>query len=275
MTNDGPINNPTKTNEYPVLTERMRTATISDHEKSNQLVNLKLALVVTSPPLYGEAVWLFVPIFAKMEQILKESKHPELMKFQPLLNALCREPGLRKDVAYYLTSDRQQELEQVASQYQHSKNAWTEYLNRLDWIQANDPILMIAYVYHSYSGILAGGRILKRIVKKAMGLKKDRDDGVETFSLQDMNSKQMLTKLKHIINEEIYITEEEEIRVINEGRELFRLNDQLVNTIQATPAWKKASKQCFQWTVLSLVGASVVLASSLCWAILGKTTINR
>lgn len=244
--------------EAKILTDRMRNATKAEHEKSDKLVNLKLALVVTSPPLYGEALSLFVPIFAKIEGILKDSKHPQVCKLKPLLEKIKRTPGARADMTYYLTSERRQQLEES---WKENSGACSEYLKRLEWIEANDPVLIIAYVYHLYAGILAGGQIIKRMVQKAMGLKKLGQEGVEIFCLPDGTiAKLFMKEYKKIFNEELDLTEEEEARVMKEGNEVFRLNNVLVETIKGTEAWNNAAHKCFNWVVypVALIGIGLV-----------------
>lgn len=240
------------------LTERMRDATKAEHEKSDKIVNLKLALVVTSPSLYGEALSLFVPIFAKIEDILNDSKHPQVCKLKPLLEKIKRTPGARADMTYYLTSERRQQLEES---WNANSGACSEYLKHLEWIEANDPVLIIAYMYHLYAGVLAGGQIIKRIVKKAMGLKKSGEEGVEIFCLPDETiAKLFFKEYKKIFNEDLDLTEEEEVRIIKEGNEVFRLNNTLIETIKGTEAWAIAAQKCFNWvaypialTVIGLV----------------------
>lgn len=251
--------------EAKILTDRMRDATKAEHDKSNKLVNIKLALVVTSPPLYGEALSLFVPIFAKIEGILNDSKHPQICKLKPLLEKLQRTPGARADMTYYLTSERRQQLEES---WKANSGACSEYLQRLEWIEANDPVLIIAYVYHLYAGMLAGGQIIKRMVKKAMGLKKSGEKGVEIFCLPDgIIAKLFMAEWKKMLNEELDLKEEEEARVIKEGNEVFRLNDALIETIKGTEAWAKAAQKCFNWVAypVTLIFIGLVAYSGRCF----------
>ena len=96
------------------LTDEMRRASKDMHDTSDRLVNVKLGLVLTSPGLYGEALALFYPIFAKIEDIIELHKgHEQIGKIYPLLELMRRAPGFRKDMEYYLTSDRRTELDQM------------------------------------------------------------------------------------------------------------------------------------------------------------------
>ena len=181
------------------LTDEMRRASKDIHDTSDRLVNMKLGLVLTSPGLYGEALALFYPIFAKIEDIIELQKgHKQIGKIYPLLELMRRAPGFRKDMEYYLTSDRRAELDQMVQRGENS--VMEDFLQHLDRISKEDPVLILAYIYHEYAGILAGGQIIKRIVQKALGLSKDSDDGVQCFCMSD---KTIAPKINcHVADEE-------------------------------------------------------------------------
>ena len=127
------------------LTERMRKGTRHIHDKSDKLVNLKLALVLTSRPLYGEAISLFAPIYAKLEEILDRQTaeggggHPELRKLGRFLPTLRRVAGFDADMACFLGA------EQLAAKARRERGEPPElagYLARLEELERTDPILL-------------------------------------------------------------------------------------------------------------------------------------
>ena len=121
------------------LTDEMRRASKDMHDTSDRLVNVKLGLVLTSPGLYGEALALFYPIFAKIEDIIELHKgHEQIGKMYPLLELMRRAPGFRKDMEYYLTSDRRTELEQMVQRGENSVmeefyKTWTGYQRKIQF----------------------------------------------------------------------------------------------------------------------------------------------
>ena len=246
------------------LTDEMRRASKDIHDTSDRLVNIKLGLVLTSPGLYGEALALFYPIFAKIEDIIELHKgHEQIGKMYPLLELMRRAPGFRKDMEYYLTSDRRTELDQMVQRGENS--VMEEFLRHLDGISKEDPVLILAYIYHEYAGILAGGQIIRRIVQKALGLSKDSDDGVQCFCMSDKTvaPKILMSRMKKILNEDIAITctEEQHQRIVDEGVEVFRRNNALVNTIHTTNAWTDASRACIKRVAIPLVGIAVFIGA--------------
>ena len=71
-----------------LLTQRMRKGSKQIHDKSDRLVNLKLAFVLTSPKLYGEALGLFAPIYRYLEEAIIErhgKNHAQLRCFAELM----------------------------------------------------------------------------------------------------------------------------------------------------------------------------------------------
>ena len=246
----------------------MRRASKDMHDTSDRLVNVKLGLVLTSPGLYGEALALFYPICAKLEDIIELHKgHEQIGKIYPLLELMRRAPGFRKDMEYYLTSDRRTELEQMVQRGENS--VMEEFLQNLDRISKEDPVLILAYIYHEYAGILAGGQIIRRIVQKALGLSKDSDDGVQCFCMSDKTiaPKIVMSRMKKILNEDIAITctEEQHQRIVDEGVEVFRRNNALVNTIHTTNAWADASRACIKRVAIPLVGIAVFIGAYTAW----------
>ena len=249
----------------PSLTVSMRDASKEIHDTSDRLVNMKLGLVLTSPGLYGEALALFYPIFAKIEAIIELHKdHEQIGKIHPLLDLIRRAPRFQKDMEFYLTSDRRGELEQAV----HGENpVMEEYLQHLDRLSKENPVLVLAYIYHQYAGILAGGQFIKKIVQKALGLSKGSDDGVQCFCMSDKTiaPKIVMARMKKILNEDISLTKEQRQGVIDEGVEVFRRNNALVNTIHTTSAWVDASQACLKRILLPLVGIAVFIGAYTAW----------
>lgn len=253
-----------------LLTDQMRSATKAIHDKSDKLVNLKLALVLTSPSLYGEAIGLFLPVFQKMEAIMDgNTKHPQLGKFRSFLDTLRRTPAFKADMAYYLPSDRRKELQESFVNREHPVIA--EYLERLDKLEKEDPIRVLAYFYHLNGGILAGGQIIRKVVVKALGLPKDQIEGVQIFMVKDdvsISSKGLFQRIKKVFNEELELSEKEKNSLLEESPEVFRLNNKLVGSVKGTSAWKLAADSFVKKFILICVLLSV--CTVLAWNVMAR-----
>jgi heme oxygenase len=187
------------------LTERMRQASKDQHDQSDKLVNIKLALVLTSKALYAEAISLFWPIYAELETILEIHKtHPQLGCLYPLLPLLRRAPLFEKDMTALLgegggggTAKEEEEDSQdvgAATELKRrriivddngietfSPSELQRYISHLRTLSKEDPLLLLPYIYSMYSAILAGGAIIQRMVKTAFSLKTNA--GVELFQM--------------------------------------------------------------------------------------------
>jgi heme oxygenase len=255
-----------RTRSSPLLTDQLRAATREEHSQSDKLVNLKLALVLTSPALYGEALGLFLPVFEKMEAIiLRNSKHPQIGKLIPMMDVLVRSPGFRADIAYYLATDRREAL---AKEWKNGGNSIVaEYVGHLEELEKKDPVLVLAYAYHLYGGVLAGGQIIARMVGKAMGLPTDQREGVEVFQVRDddsISNNGVFQKLKTIFNEELNLPDEARNALIEEGKEVFRLNNALVGTVKDTRAWEDAADN---FAKKALLLSCTILAFYFAWRV--------
>jgi heme oxygenase len=168
-----------------LLTERMRKGTATVHDKSDRLVNLKLGLVLTSRTLYGEAIALFAPVYERIEEILsRQAAHPQLGKLQPFLPTLRRAAGFEADLSFYLNPEQLASLK--ARQANGDPPELAAYLARLDELEKEDPVVLLAYAYHMYMAIFAGGFQIRRMVTKAMGLERGQEAGVRIFCFDDL-----------------------------------------------------------------------------------------
>jgi heme oxygenase len=276
------------------LTERMRQASKDQHDQSDKLVNVKLALVLTSKALYAEAISLFLPIYAELEALMEIHKtHPQLGCLYQLLPVLRRAPLFEKDMTALLVGSANNKDEGVAADLKRrritvddngietfSPPELQRYITHLRKLSKEDPLLLLPYIYSMYSAILAGGAIIKRMVKTTFSLKTDA--GVEMF-LMSFSSKEEVsqqqqqqqpqpqpgfsnraefrTAFRRIINDDMEISESDQVRIVEEAPRVFARNNALVATARDTDAFRTvwANFQTYLWMIPASVGA-VILA---------------
>lgn len=226
-----------------LLTERMRKVSKDDHNKSDKLVNLKLIFVLTSRQLYGESLALFAPIYDKIETLLENQagKNEQLEQIYHICKDLKRYPGFQEDLQYYLGRTTKAT---GGGDGVHSNQALTLYLDHLDDIVKEDPVILIAYVYHMYMAILAGGFIIRKMVQKAFSLPTNSNncDGVKCFEINNnTSSREIRQNIKECINENMKFTERQVERILEESKTLFQLNNSLVSTISQSKTMKEVS----------------------------------
>ena len=251
------------------LTERMRNRSKDQHDKSDRLVNLKLALVLTSKPLYAEAISLFWPIYRELELLLQKNKeHPQLGRFQPLLPCLRRAHLFENDMRALLGD--KSSAEQLMSRRIYEEEGrekfcppeLQEYIDHLRKLSDDDPLLLLPYAYSMYSAILAGGSIIKRMVRKAFSLK--TDEGVETFTVllegsSFKNIADFRSALKRALNDEMEIADHDKERIVDETPKVFIRNNKLVATVKDTDVFQEVWGECRRYllVILSLAVAIV------------------
>ena len=248
------------------LTERMRRATKKVHDQRDKLVNLKLSFVLTSKPLYAEAISLFWPIFLELETLLeKHADHEQLKLLHPLLHIIRRAPRFEQDFASLLGNEilvrevMQRRLWMSGQSKMYSPPELQAYIDRLRHLSEEKPIALIAYVYHMYMAILAGGAMIKRMVKIAYGLKSD--DGVRIFVLpyddEFPNSKVIRNKLKHILNHDMQLTENDKQLILQESSQVFQRNNALVATVKDSDVFAVAFRRGIRrmGAILFVIGA--------------------
>ena len=262
----------------------MRSHTQKRHDESDKLVNLQLGLILTSRALYGESIALFGAIYERLEVILERNKaHSKLGKFYSLLPVIGRVNGFRKDVAFYLDCEfecfaldaKKGALSSLPKQsvinfFNESKplpDALSEYLDRLEDLEKNDPIRLLAYVYHMYMAIFAGGFVIKKIVKKAMRLNSRtedaEEDGVQAFCVKSAgetgseakSQKQVKQEIQRIMNDDIapLLTEDDINRLLEESNEVFRRNNIVVASVKNTKTFERVLTKCKRFIVFPAV----------------------
>eukprot|EP00587_Corethron_hystrix_P009957 CAMPEP_0113316694 /NCGR_PEP_ID=MMETSP0010_2-20120614/11877_1 /TAXON_ID=216773 ORGANISM="Corethron hystrix, Strain 308" /NCGR_SAMPLE_ID=MMETSP0010_2 /ASSEMBLY_ACC=CAM_ASM_000155 /LENGTH=229 /DNA_ID=CAMNT_0000173481 /DNA_START=107 /DNA_END=793 /DNA_ORIENTATION=- /assembly_acc=CAM_ASM_000155 len=225
----------------PIFTDRMRSATKSVHDKSDRLVNLKLGLVLTSHQLYGEAIGLFAPIYCRLEEALERHRDGRLGCIAALLEDLRRTPKFDEDILFYLGEDGVASIKKKREE--GIPEELKDYLDHLNDLEREDPLLLVPYIYHLFMAIMAGGYIIKKMVKRAMGLKKDNDEGVMAFSFTELNCAHLRRRLKHAVNNELKLSKEEEEKILKESEEVFNRNNLLVGTVQNSQSFNDAVRK--------------------------------
>jgi len=145
----------------------------------------------------------------------------ELSKHAPVLF-----PGLHKPLQLFRTKALEEDMVFFfGPNWKRSKPkpspAATDYCNRIRSIGCDDPLLLIAHAYTRYMGDLSGGRILRRVARKAM----DLDQGGLAFYDFDKipNPKAFKDDYRRQLDE-IPITQESLRSLVKEANIAFLLN---------------------------------------------------
>lgn len=228
------------------LTDRMRRSTRTVHDTSDKLVGVKLAVAFTDRQLYGTAISFFYYIFQQIEIALERNiDHEHIAPFADLLPQCARTAGFEKDLEYYLGEDY---LDRISP-----TPAVAMYLKHLNHIEDSNPTLLLAYMYHMYMAILAGGQIIKKMARRTMNLPKDQGTALLDVA-QGVNRGILRKRIKERLNA-LVLDKEMEQALLDESSVLFALNNKVVAGLQGKTVSMSAIK-----TVSKLVAyAAVVL----------------
>jgi heme oxygenase len=252
------------------FTERLRHAVKEVHDQSDRLVNLKLSLVLTSKPLYTEAISLFWPIYAELEALLEDHKdHEHLKQFYHMLEILRRAPRFEKDMKSLLGSEdlanqlKQRRCTEGAQKKAYSPPELQAYIDQLRLLSNDNPVALLAYVYAMYSAILSGGAMIRPMVKRAYGLK--TDEGVQMFMIahddEFPNSKSVQKKMKQILNEDMQLSEDDKQLILTESPKVFARNNALVASVKDTAIFATTSRDCLRYIGGIIIAVGVAIAA--------------
>ncbi|KAG6623425.1 Heme oxygenase [Phytophthora cinnamomi] len=210
--------------ESPPLTEQMRAATREIHSVSDHLVNLKLVVALTDKKLYGQALMLFYYVYAQLEAAIETHKeHEAFSGLHGILKDIARADGIARDLKFYLGED-------WSSKYQPPQ-AVQNYIQHLQELGEKDPMLVLPYCYHMYMAILAGGMMIKKLVKKSF--KPPEGEGLHAFAFDIKSNKALRETIKDKINA-VPTDEEKKKLILVESVTCFKMNNQLVRSLDGT-----------------------------------------
>jgi heme oxygenase len=166
-----------------------------------------------------------------------------LGQLYPLLPDIQRAAGFQKDIAFYKEDHvivRPPEVD--------------EYVDYLKNLEKKSPAALLAYFYHMYMAIFAGGFIIKKIVTKSMKLTSEK--GVQAFVFE-ADPKVVRETLKDTINN-MHLTKDEEDLLMEEGPKVFLKNDALVEVVKRGNNFQQAEADCSRLLIKITLAVLVV-----------------
>lgn len=162
---------------------------------------------------------MFYEVFKYLESNVPETLLPKEMH---------RRAAFEADLDFYLIEWRKDYA---------PREAVKRYIEHLETIKAKNPVLLFAYVYHLYMGLLSGGQILqkKRALAGRWGKVDESSAGrmVTTYP-PEQSIADMKTKMRTLVDSLSDKWDEEfKSEFIRECRFVFELNNQLVQTIES------------------------------------------
>lgn len=170
--------------------------------------------------VWSEGLLVFYEVFKYLEENVPESLLPKEMH---------RREAFEADLDFYLTPEWRRDYV--------PREAVQRYIEHMEEVKARNPVLLFAYVYHLYMGLLSGGQILqkKRSLAGRWGKVDDSNLGrmVTTYPA-DQPIAEMKTKMRALVDKLAESWDEDFQReFIAECRFVFELNNRVVATIKS------------------------------------------
>lgn len=201
---------------------------------------------VSDNSVWAEGLLVFYEIFRFIEEAILRLKNTPVGEFN--FKEMMRTEAFEKDLEFYLDKN-------WAYNYTPRESV-VKYLLHLQELEKENPILLMAYIYHLYMGLLSGGQILskKRLLTNKFLLlpKEDREgNAVTDFGNHSIASikKKIVETTNSIANDLDDNTKE---LLLKESKTVFVLNNAMIRTIRGTNIviFKKI---CWLLIILSLI----------------------
>ena len=207
---------------YPDLCTELHQRTLKAHDTSNKLVNLKLLVALTDAKLYGLVLKDFYYVFQAIEDSLEVYQCQDEEFILALRNPRWyRASQLAQDVTFFLGPDwRKQNPPSPAA---------VKYVDRINYVMEKEPVLIFAHAQTMFMAALAGGQILKKIVRKGLGL--TGSDGLLFFEFPDDNVVSVKADIRSSVNG-LKMEKKMIDRVVAEKELIFQLNNGIAANVE-------------------------------------------
>ncbi|XP_078036439.1 heme oxygenase [Augochlora pura] len=207
--------------------KKMRKATREIHTISDALVNAKLAIGLFNDSTWASGLLVFYEIFSYLEAAMHRLKNTKIGLFP--IDKLARTNAFETDLNFYLGEGWKRNYS--------PRDSVVKYLRHLREIEDTDPLLLIAYIYHLYMGLLSGGIILRKkrqLMQKILPFKVDDTHGnnITNFECSIYELKQTVRDTMNKIAETL--DEDTRNKLIEESKIVFSLNNEIIRSIEST-----------------------------------------
>jgi len=209
-----------------LFTKQMRKATKQVHSVSDALINAKLGFAMQSDAVWAEGLLVFYEVFKYLEQAMERDDTLRLYDVE----GIRRTQLFEQDLAYYLGADWQKSYA--------VRPSVQAYLAHLATLEKQDPIALVAFVYHMYMGLLSGGQILRRKRALMNNLRFSRKESYEGLAVTEVTGGNVYALKKQIVDTTntlaATLDEETRGRLLAESGRVFELNNTIVHSIEGS-----------------------------------------
>lgn len=178
--------------------------------------------------VWAEGLLVFYEIFRFLEEAMVRLKGTPVGEYK--FEELMRTEAFQKDLDFYLGEDWTKDYS--------PRESVTKYLIHLQELEKKTPILLVAYIYHLYMGLLSGGQLLnqkRRLMKKFIPFGKEEVGGNAVTSFGDHKITNIKKKIVDTTNSIALVLDyKAKELLIDESKMVFTLNNAMIKTIHGT-----------------------------------------
>lgn len=188
------------------IVETLREASAESHERAEHhpFVQRIFSSELTKDE-YGRYLASLLPLYEKLDRVFRESPFTQLRVLDSM--GLERAEAIRSDMAAL-------EAEPLPGE--------SEYALRIQYLNKEFPLGLLAHVYARYLGDLAGGQMIAKKLEASLGLSRQR--GLRLYEFPKVSSaRQAAAKIRSALNS-VDCSESELDRLAREAKRSFALS---------------------------------------------------
>lgn len=190
--------------------------------------------------MWADGLLVFYEVFRFLELNVPETLLPR---------EFHRTEALEADLAYYLGDDWRKEYV--------IRDSVAGYLRHLEDVHKRSPILLLAYVYHLYMGLLSGGQLLQKKRRLNPLRSGDAGEGEAVTNFPNHTILELKTRMRSLVDAmAVDLDEQTKTLLIAESRMVFHLNNEIVRSVKGV---NRANVKRFGIVLLIVVGVFYLL----------------
>lgn len=200
---------------------------------------IELCSASSDNEVWADGLLVFYEIFRFLEENTPEELIPKEYR---------RTAAFESDLSFYLGDDWKRNYQ--------IRDSVKMYLKHLHDVKSRSPILLLAYVYHLYMGLLSGGQILQK--KRSLNLlNRGHGEGIAVTRFEGYTIAELKTKMRDLFDSmALDFDESMKILLIAESKMVFHLNNELVRSVRGV---NRATLRKFGIVLVVVIGVFYLL----------------
>jgi len=212
--------------KYASLSDALKTGTASSHQAAEGVHFVKeFVRGKIDRELYGLMIAQLYHLYGSLEQALDEHA-PTHFGSCHFPNELHRRDALLEDVEFFHTITPK------------ISPATKDYIEHIEYLSKNKPLLLLSHAYTRYLGDLSGGKVLARVAKRALDLD---DDGLSFYQFPQVKSFKLFKDKYRTALDNLSLEKDQIRELVVEANVAFLLNMRLFEELDVAGGVPDAS----------------------------------